>query len=68
VATVWTVTTAILIVMFLTTDSTMRKVWLFTFLSWLAFPSSVLAAPVANRLAGAFDFENIKLIDLNVAL
>ena len=65
---IWCSAVAVLIAMLLAADSIWARSWFLTVLSWLAFPSSFVAAPVANAIAGALDLENVKLIDLNVSV
>jgi hypothetical protein len=65
---VWCSAVAGLIAVLLTVNSIWTRLWFLTVLSWLAFPSSFAAAPLANAIAGALDLENVKLIDLNVSV
>lgn len=48
-------------------DAIYKRLWLLTLLSWLSFPASFAIVPLVNRALGAFDVENVKVIDGVVA-
>jgi ABC-type uncharacterized transport system permease subunit len=65
---IWCSAVAVLIAMLLAADSILTRSWFLTVLAWSGFPSSFAAAPLANAIAGTFDFENVKVIDFNVSV